>query len=253
MKRLIVITTVIACAIASLAQQQLPKSVIERTGGFLERPSKTKGRIVFVNTQKTVAADELAPVAAQLSRTLHVKIELVTGDPVSIEKAKTSVSSIQDAKAAIFIVENSECQDPVLVSPESRWAIVNVAPLSADKAKKPYIAARARKEMARAFSMLCGAFDSTYSDSLMGAVSKPTELDAFTDFMPPMDIAGRVRKYLVKIGVPTQSLVSYRTACKEGWAPPPTNDIQKVVWNQVHQIPDKPITIEFDPKRDKGK
>lgn len=253
MKRLIIAIMVFVSAAASIAQQQFPKSVIERTGGFLERPGKTKGRVIFVNTQKTVAIDELAPVAAQLSRTLHVKVELVPGAPVSIEKAKASVSSFQDAKAAIFIVENAEYQDPVLVSPEGRWAIVNVAPLSADKAKQPYIAARTRKEMARAFSMLCGAFDSTYSDSLMGTVSKPTELDAFTDFMPPMDVVGRVRKYLVKIGVPTQSLVSYRTACKEGWAPPPTNDIQKVVWNQVHQIPDKPITIEFDPKRDKDK
>jgi hypothetical protein len=249
MKRLLVITIVIAGGIAALAQQQFPKSVIERTGGFLERPSKTKGRVVFVNTQKTVAIDELAPVAAQLSRTLHVKVELVPGAPVSIEKAKALFSSFQDAKAAIFIVENAEYQDPVLVSPEGRWAIVNVAPLSADKAKPPYIAARTRKEMARAFSMLCGAFDSTYSDSLMGTVSKPTELDAFTDFMPPMDIAGRVRKYLVKIGVPTQSLVSYRTACKEGWAPPPTNDFQKAVWDNVHALPTEPIKIKPETQK----
>lgn len=249
MKKLLVITTVITGAIAALAQQQFPKSVIERTGGFLERPSKTKGRVVFVNTQKTVTIDEIAPVAAQLSRTLHVKVELVPGAPVSIEKAKASFSSFQDAKAAIFIVENAEYQDPVLVSPEGRWAIVNVAPLSADKAKQPYIAARTRKEMARAFSMLCGAFDSTYSDSLMGTVSKPTELDAFTDFMPPMDVVGRVRKYLVKIGVPTQSLVSYRTACKEGWAPPPTNDIQKVVWDNVHALPTEPIKIKPETQK----
>ena len=237
MKRLIVAITLIAGAFVSIAQQ-FPKSVIERTGGFLERPSKIKGRVVFVNAQRTVAADELSPVVAQLSRTLHVKVELEAGSPVTVEKASATVASFQDSKAAIFIVEMPECQDSVLVSPEGRWAIVNVTPLAAGKVKQPYVAARTRKEMTRAFSMLCGAFDSTYSDSLMGTISKPVELDTFTDFMPPMDVVGRVRKYLAKIGVPSQTLVSYRTACKEGWAPPPTNDIQKVVWNQVHQIPD---------------
>ena len=49
---------------------------------------------------------------------------------------------------------------------------------------------------------------------------------------------------MVKIG-------TYRQACQEGWAPAPKNDEQKAIWNQVHAIPDKPIKIEFDPKRGK--
>lgn len=36
-----------------------------------------------------------------------------------------------------------------------------------------------------------------------------------------------------------------------GWAAQPTNDYQKAVWDQVHALPDKPLTIEFDPKKDK--
>ena len=39
-------------------------------------------------------------------------------------------------------------------------------------------------------------------------------------------------------------------------APKPTfssalYDVQRAIWKEVHSIPDKPITIEFDPKKDK--
>jgi len=36
---------------------------------------------------------------------------------------------------------------------------------------------------------------------------------------------------------------------EEGWAPAPTNEYQKIVWDKVHAIPQKPMKIEFDPKK----
>ena len=41
------------------------------------------------------------------------------------------------------------------------------------------------------------------------------------------------------------------SACREGWASAPTNDVQKAIWDKVRAIPDKPLTIEYDPKKDK--
>ena len=52
-------------------------------------------------------------------------------------------------------------------------------------------------------------------------------------------------------GVKKERRIPYRVAVQEGWAAPPTNDYQKAVWNEVHAIPDKPLTIEFDPKKDR--
>ncbi len=52
-------------------------------------------------------------------------------------------------------------------------------------------------------------------------------------------------------GIEPLKVASYMRACQEGWAPAPTNDIQKAIWNEVYKIPDKPITINFDPKKDK--
>lgn len=40
-------------------------------------------------------------------------------------------------------------------------------------------------------------------------------------------------------------------AVEEGWGANPTNDVEKAIWDEVHALPDKPMQIKFDPKRDK--
>lgn len=43
--------------------------------------------------------------------------------------------------------------------------------------------------------------------------------------------------------------VPYHRACEEGWAPPPTNDIQKAIWEKVHALPTEPIRIKPETKK----
>ncbi len=75
-------------------------------------------------------------------------------------------------------------------------------------------------------------------------------LDTVQEFIP-IDMANRYTSYLATLGVKPAHERTYRQACKEGWAPPPTNDIQRAIWQKVHKIPDNPMTIEYDPKKDK--
>lgn len=42
-----------------------------------------------------------------------------------------------------------------------------------------------------------------------------------------------VRKAMQERGIPIARSVTYRQAVKEGWAPAPTNDIQRAVWDKV--------------------
>ena len=50
-------------------------------------------------------------------------------------------------------------------------------------------------------------------------------------------------------GVTPGNIETYETACCQGWAPTPTNDLQKAIWDKVHAIPATPMKIEFDPKK----
>lgn len=241
---------VAAFAAASVAFAQMPPipaAKAARVGGFLERPDAAKGRVVFVNAQKIVPENELTNVAVRLSRFLHAKIAVVPGADVTCKTAQAALKGIENASAGVFLVEHPDCPNTILVAPESKWAFVNVSALAADKAEPPFVAARTRKEMVRAFLSLCGAYDSGYANSLMGNVDSLKALDKFIDDSPPMDVVGRSRKFLPLIGVDTRSMTTYIQAVKEGWAPAPTNDVQKAIWERIHaekeRGPSNPLRI----------
>ena len=44
-------------------------------------------------------------------------------------------------------------------------------------------------------------------------------------------------------GIKTLTIASYRTACHYGWAPAPTNDVQRAIWQKVHEMPAAPLKI----------
>jgi len=65
----------------------------------------------------------------------------------------------------------------------------------------------------------------------------------------PIDMVDFYVTYLKALGVKPAEKTTYRKACREGWAPAPTNEVQQAIWDKVHQIPANPMKIEFDPKK----
>lgn len=216
----------------------------KHNGGVLKRPNTQKGVVYYVNAQKLAPIEWLKQNAAVFAESIKIAIEVKDG-------AFDFPTPTVQGNATLFVV-NDESFPAILHAPESRWCMVNVAPLTKGAGEKPqFFAARVQKELTRAFSLLAGTQTSNYPNSLLGCVTKPEDLDLFADCVLPVDIMGRFTPYLSGYGVKPYELSTYRKAVQEGWAPPPTNDIQKAIWEKVHTIPDKPITIEFDPKKDK--
>ena len=63
--------------------------------------------------------------------------------------------------------------------------------------------------------------------------SDPAGLDALPDAPGPAShnaLMDAARAH----GIGLVRLATYRTACIEGWAPPPTNDVQRTIWERVH-------------------
>lgn len=75
-------------------------------------------------------------------------------------------------------------------------------------------------------------------------------LDLTVDTIP-MDMVGYYQAFLKPLGVIPREYTTYKRAGREGWAPAPTNDIQKAIWEKMNQVPDKPMTIEFGLRNDK--
>ena len=216
------------------------KVIMERHGGLVAHPGTQQGSIVYVDCQKKVDA-------AWLKESIdYMKIE--TKFNVLYKAGKFDISAPKiEGNASLFIVDDPNL--PVLLcAPESRWALVNVAPITKEE-RPAFRRARVMKEISRAFAYLCGAASSQFEKSLMRAITKQADLDQNFDYYLPLDVVQRFRPYMEKFGVKPALYATYRKACQDGWAAQPTNEFQKAIWNQVHEVPKKPIKIEYDPKK----
>lgn len=218
---------------------RLDAAIYNRTGGKIKVPDVQKGKIVYVNCQTAIPVEVLKEHADFFAKELKVSIEVAEG---KFDLAKPTIQG----ELSLFVVDCAELPMS-LVAPEAKWAMVNVAPLKTDK--QAFFKARVKKSLTRGFGYLCGAAVSQYPNSLMLGVAGVKDLDKHVDEKLPVDVMQRFENYLPSVGVTPYVLVSYRKACQEGWAPQPTNDVQRVIWEEYHTAPTEPIHIEFDPKK----
>ena len=99
----------------------------------------------------------------------------------------------------------------------------------------------------RTFALLCCGGLSMQEDNLLH-VAKLEDAYNLKDVLPH-DVVNRQLKYLAGMNVTPRVRVTYKKACEEGWAPAPTNDIQKAIWDKVHAMPTAPIKIKPETKK----
>ena len=221
---------------------------LAKLGGYVVYPNSQKGSVAFIDTQKAVdVSSDFTEVIGYFQHQVPVKIDYVKSEAGEPNTLKTNAKA---NFAVVFISDNA--QPTSVIVPEEGYAVVNFAKyttglkLPTDEAKYKRRCARAAL---KAFVLLCGGGSSRYPGHVASAQT-PQELDFAHDKLP-IDIQDSVKKYLGAAGVTPMKRTIYQKACQEGWAPQPTNDVQRAIWQKVHQIPDRPITIEYDPKKDK--
>ena len=92
---------------------------------------------------------------------------------------------------------------------------------------------RAQIGFVRAGALALGAWSARTEKSPLKVVQTPNDLDKLPVTTLTMNEFQGVMNYLPEIGIKPYTLTTYKRACREGWAPPPTNDIQKAIWEQV--------------------
>ena len=202
-----------------------------------------RGRVAIVNAQQSADAKWLKEAAEVFAKDIMISVDVLAG-------AFDMKNPDLKGDVTVFIVDDT-LLPMSLIAPESKWAVVNVSKIKCDK--EPFFKARTMKEVTRAMVSLLGGADSQYPLCLMSVVTNAEGLDKFIDSRLPVDVVERLKKNMPLVGITPFSITTYRAACQQGWAPAPTNEFQKAIWNSVHELPSKPIKIEFDPKRDAGK
>lgn len=216
-------------------KQAMREKIAARTGGMISRPHTAGAKFVFVNRQKLVKASVLKDPVATMARILRHDIcleEAVTTDAFSLANVSALLAA-QKAKGAIFVVED-EVLPTILVAPEAAWGVVNVAKLNADKPDELILEQRTRREMWRVFAMVNGGGSNTrMGKCVMQSVFSLHDIDALgaEAFCP--EPVNAITEHLNKLGIKEYSMTTYKQACIEGWAPAPTNDMQKAIWERV--------------------
>jgi hypothetical protein len=222
----------------------------EKFGGLIVQPGSRKGCIGFLNAQGKVDKDEITKVVKNLHRLLKQDMRVadasVKGLPTRKDVEKAGVS------LAVFAVDDAALP-ALLAAPEERWALVNVAKLGEGLPKgaagNVLLTTRFRAEMMRAFSLVAGGASSQYPNNIHAA-TELAQLDAMDADALTMDVILRCQNHLQKdLNVMPERVVTYRRARQEGWAPAPTNDVQKAIWDKVHEMPSAPIKIKPEVKK----
>lgn len=205
------------------------KLFYETEGGVLTAPYKGR-RLNIVNTQTILDEAKVRELAGRITGEMQTGI-LVTSN----EKAEwPRISLVEDASPRL------------VVAPEDASASINVKALSKDGADRKVVCERVMKELWRAYAYIFGAAECEFGPGITDLVVNLEELDRLACGAPHPAMQNSIFKNTARLGVGVVRSVTYRQACSEGWAPAPTNDILKAIWDKVHEIPSKPMKITYD-------
>ena len=155
-----------------------------------------------------------------------------------------------NAAVLIVVIDKMESSSPIILSPDERWTVVNVAALATDNPGETVLQSRFRTALTRAICLSCGG-----GSSKNKAVPTAPILEGIDDYdrmtaesLAPDQISF-MNSYLNELGARPILRVTYDVACQQGWAAAPSNDVQKAIWNKVHQMPTEPLKIKPEAKK----
>jgi len=236
---MVLIGVLTLCGFVAVSAEETTRPVLKpggsglmaRKGGRIRVPV-TGPVILVLNTQQRVADAKIAAIATEIETKMGLAMQCLRAK--AMDPMKEAGRRVAEPKVAAALVI---CDKPglpmLLVAPEARWAIVNVAALAADSPDGALLSERFEKELWRGFGYLMGAAHSGFEACVMKSVCQPSDLDQLSGRCVSPEPYIKIQQHALKIGASPFAFTSYRQACEQGWAPAPTNALQQVVWDEV--------------------
>ena len=191
-------------------------------GGLIQAPAKGKAVRIVTKSSKVPVAD-MKVIADEITRLMGFVVEVADSDKPS----KLAVGCM------IAVAEQGEKSPTLLIAPEDTWATVNVSRLMSDKPIDEVLKLRVKKEVWRAFGYVLGAANSMMQPCVMRPIYSLKDLDSNGTAIMSPDRLPSVQATSEYLGFARSRVVTYKTACAEGWAPAPTNDVQRAIAAEV--------------------
>jgi hypothetical protein len=218
--------------------RQRTEAMRRRTGGSVINYAAQKGEVLFLNAQKRVPAEPLAKRIDTMKELFCSSFSLKEWNkPITLANAQATLDECK-ANAAVFIVDDPSIPVTILSAPETKWIFLNVAALAKDGADDQKLMERTRRELWRTLGYMLGN-DSVADVCVMKAVTSLKELDEIGAEAPSSGPIILIARRLKSIGVMPYQRVPYSRALREGWAPMPTNEIQRAVYERFQSEKNK--------------
>ena len=256
--KILVLALATAVSAASLAEEKValpvPQSKLAefnaRTGGMVSPIDNGKRLLVLdARTDESVSIEEAIGLGNQVLKLpfLMEKVQLPEGtEPYAFCAGR------QDEKhPAVILFYNRKGAASLSVYPENAIACVNVYGLATDDIK--LYKERLGKEYWRSVGFIFGAYGLQMPGCVLQPVSNAEQLDAIKGRQLGPNRFNMVLKTSNALGIQMIRTTTYMRACQEGWAPPPTNDVQKAIWNKFKSDKERgpANAIKIEPPRKK--
>ena len=223
----------------------LHRRMLERTGGIITVPGE--GRIAVLNGQQRLDAAAVRLFADNLASIFKARVDVEAIDGFSVSGADEQRRG-RKANVAFYLVDDTTLPMS-LVSMEGRWAAINVAKVADGAVSADTLKKRTMRELQRVMKALMTSV--VVNGDTAQIVIKGGDLDEISGGVMTPAVLVEMLTGLPAWGITSERTSTYKKACRQGWAPTPTNEYQKAIWEQIHAVPKNPMKIEFDPKKGK--
>ena len=212
------------------------KALMDQRSGGLVVP-KTNGKTVVIVDAREAEDDFLKTYVAALGKSFHIGVTPVVKKLAADADLFESAVACKTATSPAVIMIIDRAKKPVLsVFPEESVGIVNAASLK-DEDKAKYNE-RLSKEVWRCIGLSLGGFSMAAPNgkivkSILSPVYSVKDLDEMKISALSPNQCHAVYDAVSEIGLQAARPAAYMTACRQGWAPAPTNAIQKAIWEKV--------------------
>lgn len=242
MKKLVlfVMAFVIAGALASTEEKRpqrledikFSEEFLQKTGGIIFREAgDAKVLVADARADKTVALNEMTGAAGRFTG-LPLMLENVAPDAGEGLLAFARRMKCNGIKAVIVVADAGGDVPRLAAYPEEAIAVVDCTTLN--DADTSIVEKRMKKEFFRALGFAMGAYSPQSPGSVMAPVFNVAGIDAIrSESIGAMQLNG-ISKAAEKLGLGISRPTTYKHACELGWAPAPTNEYQRVIWERIN-------------------
>jgi hypothetical protein len=203
------------------------------TGGLVVR--EQPGASILILDARSSTDDKIEAVTKKMEEFCEVPFSVRRkpageGD-TAMSLARAALADKGRVGVVVVLIDDGEDAPSLSVFPEDRIAFINTGRVCKNAAGD-VAQGRVEKELWRAVCFAAGGVNTPAAHCVLAsAVLKPEDLDKLTASMANPEACAQIGRGAGKFGLGRVQKMTYRRACMEGWAPAPTNEYQKAIWD----------------------